>query len=90
MNKILFVWYGSKVDDREWVVLVGQNGARCGIGDCGGLQMRECFAVLNLCKKMMRGEKTKKLDKCGRCLFGWTECLDNDMPLIDSTQHVGI
>lgn len=55
-----------------------------------GLQMRECFAVLNLCKKMMRGEKTKKLDKCGRCLFGWTECLDNDMPLIDSTQHVGI
>ncbi len=33
MNKILFMWYGGRLDSWELVAIVGQNGAKCGSGN---------------------------------------------------------
>lgn len=33
MDKILFVRHGNTADSRELTALVGQNGAKCGIGE---------------------------------------------------------
>ena len=38
MIKILFVCHGSTTGSRELAALVGQNGAKCGIGDSGLLR----------------------------------------------------
>ena len=38
MIRILFVCHGSRLDNRELAVLVGQNGAKCGFGDGGVLR----------------------------------------------------
>ncbi len=38
MIKILFVCHGSRLDSRESVAVVGQNGAKCDIGESGRLR----------------------------------------------------
>jgi len=38
MIKILFVCHGSRLDSRESVVVVGQNGAKCDIGESSRLR----------------------------------------------------
>lgn len=41
MNKILFVWYGSKANSWELTILLKMNGANYGFGDSMVLQF--CF-----------------------------------------------
>lgn len=38
MIKVLFVCHGSTAGSRELAALVGQNGAKCGIGNGGVLR----------------------------------------------------
>lgn len=38
MIRILFICHGSTADSRELAEVVGQNGAKCGIGNGGVLR----------------------------------------------------